>query len=256
MHLERRLRQEEAALKKKRDQLAEAELKLAETQAKSALLRERLVEARRQFREELRQERQRLVLERREAMEEVQKKRDGLARRSRYIDNCQAKLVQLRGELSEMHRETLAVRLATEELWVQLSAATPPATLAASLVEMRNRLSEHYRESANELARQRTELELARTDLAEELERILKRKQEVDAWVQRQEEDLCQQAQRLRDRESEIGRRAAEIEEAGQLRELERIGLETEIQQLRQKLAETNWDSSSATAGEPAVAVA
>ncbi len=243
LRLEQSLRQEEAALKKRRGNLDEAELKLAEAQAKSALLRERLREARQQFREELRDERRRLALEQRETMAELQKKRDGLARRSRYVDNCHAKLVQLRTELGEMHRETLDVRLATEELWVQLSGTTPPAALAESLAEMRNRLSQHYRESANDLSRQKSELETAREEMAEQLEAVLKRKQDVDSWARSQEGELRQQAKRLRDREGELQRREADLSDATHLRESERLAFEAEIHHLRRRIAEIECDA-------------
>ncbi len=243
LRLEKSLRQEEAALKKRRSKLDEAELKLAEAQAKSALLRERLREARQQFREELRDERRRLALEQREASAELQKKRDGLARRSRYVDNCHAKLVQLRAELGEMHRETLDVRLATEELWVQLSGTTPPAALAQSLSEMRSRLSQHYRESAADLGRQKSELETAREEMAEQLEAVMKRKREVDAWACHQEEELQQQAKRLRDREAEIQRRETDLDDATHLRESERLAFEAEIHHLRRRVAEIECDA-------------
>lgn len=243
VRLEQSLRQEEAALKQRRNKLDEAELKLAEAQAKSALLRERLREARQQFREELRDDRRRLALEQREAMAELQKKRDGLARRSRYVDNCHAKLVQLRTELSEMHRETLDVRLATEELWVQLSGSTPPAALTQSLAEVRNRLSRHYRESAADLDRQKSELETARADLSEQLEALMKRKQEVDGWARCQEEELRRQAKRLRDREADIQRREADLNDASHLRESERLAFEAEIHHLKRRIAEIECDA-------------
>ncbi len=243
VRLEQSLRQEEAALKKRRGKLDEAELKLAEAQAKSAMLRERLREARQQFREELRDQRRQLALEQREAMAELQKKRDGLARRSRYVDNCHAKLVQLRAELGEMHRETLDVRLATEELWVQLSGTTPSAVLTESLAEMRHRLSQHYRESTADLARQKEELETARTEMAEQLEAVMRRKEEVDGWARRQEKELRQQAKRLRDRETDIQRREADLNDATHLRESERLAFQAEIHHLKRRMAEIECDA-------------
>ena len=243
LRLEQSLRQEEAALKNRRAKLDEAELKLAEAQAKSALLRERLREARQQFREELRDERKRLALEHREAMAELQKKRDGLARRSRYVDNCHAKLAQLRSELSEMHRETLDVRLATEELWGQLSGTTPPAALAQSFAEVRDRLSQHYRESSADLAHQKEELEAARAEIAVQLESVIKRKQEVDTWVCRQEGEFRQRAKRLRDREIEIHRREVDLNDATHLRESERLAFEAEIHHLKRRIAEIECDA-------------
>ncbi len=243
LRLEKSLRQEEAALKQRRIKLDEAELKLAEAQAKSALLRERLREARQQFREEMRDERRRLAAEQHEALEELQKKRESLARRSRYVDNCHAKLVQLRTELTELHRETLDVRLATEELWAQLSGSAPPAALAESLAEMRDRLNRHYRESAAELQRQKSDIETARAELAEQLASIMKRKQEVDDWARCREEELRQQARRLSDRQADIQQREADLKDATHLRESERLAFQAEIHHLNRRIAETQCDS-------------
>ena len=142
-----------------------------------------------------------------------------------------------------MHRETLDVRLATEELWVQLSGTTPSAALAESLAEMRNRLSQHYRESAADLDRQKSELETARAEMAEQLEAVMKRKHAIDDWARSQEGELRQQAKRLREREADIQRREADLSDATHLRESERLAFEAEIHHLKRRVAEIECDA-------------
>ena len=86
---------------------------------------------------------------------ELEEQRRAVARRSEQLDRSRAALEQFRGELGQLHRETLEIRLATEELWVQLSGVAPPAALIQSLGGIRNKLAEHYRSAQSELRRER-----------------------------------------------------------------------------------------------------
>ena len=78
------------------------------------------------------------------------------------------RLEELRAELGRMHRETLEIRLATEELWVQVSGVAPPAVLTRSLGQIRARLADHYRLAGSELDEQKEELQTIRCELAEQ----------------------------------------------------------------------------------------
>ena len=238
LRLEENLQREAAALKQRRSQLDEAELKLAEAQAKAAALCEQLGDDRRREREELRDERRRLALEHRNAMADVQEQRDALGRQSEYVDNCRTNLVQMRAELSEMHRETLDMRIATEELWVQLSGSTPSAALAESLAAIRKRLSRHYDEASADLKQQKAELEAARAEMAEQLEGLMRRKAELDDWGRVREEEILRQATRLRERETEIRKRECELAESAHLRESERLHFEAEVDRLQRRIGE------------------
>ena len=90
---------------------------------------------------------------------ELEEQRRAVARRSEQLDRSRAALEQLRGELGQLHRETLEIRLATEELWVQLSGVAPPAALIQSLGGIRNKLADHYRSAQSELRARKEEIE-------------------------------------------------------------------------------------------------
>jgi DNA gyrase/topoisomerase IV subunit A len=103
-----------------------------------------------------------------------------------------------------MQRETLEIRLSTEELWIELSGAAPPAALTQSLGRIRSKLAEEYRQANAELAEQRKELEEIRTQMTLQFEKLNERKQQFDRWVADRREELQQQASRLVAREQQI----------------------------------------------------
>jgi hypothetical protein len=141
-----------------------------------------------------------------QATAELEQKRQAVQRRADHVDQCRAALEQLRAELGRMHRETLEVRVATEELWVQLSGAAPPAALVRSLGRIRTKLADQYRQANAELAGQKKELEAIRAQLSIEHERLVEHKQQFEQWAADRREECERQASRLVAREQEIHR--------------------------------------------------
>jgi hypothetical protein len=96
-----------------------------------------------------------------------------------------------------MHRETLEIRLATEELWVQLSGAAPPVALTRSLARIRSQLADDYRLAKAELDGQRQELDRLREEMKQQHERLVCRKRELEIWARQRQAELQQQAAHL-----------------------------------------------------------
>ena len=107
----------------------EAETRLVESQAEAERFQKQLSQQRKALQDETEALRQQMIAEHRQAMDELSEKRQAVQRRADHLDQSRAALKQLRTELGRMHRETLEIRLSTEELWVQLSGAAPPAAL-------------------------------------------------------------------------------------------------------------------------------
>ncbi|MGA2031662.1 MAG: hypothetical protein ABSG68_05360 [Thermoguttaceae bacterium] len=164
-------------------------------------LQQRSSERRQAEEERLRRQRQELADHRRQILTELDRKRRGVARRGEQTDRCRAALEQLRGELVRLHRETLEIRLATEELWAQLSGAAPPPALTRSLGQIRNKLAEHYRLAHAELQAERLELEEIRRQLSDGQRELARHKQQFDKWVAGCRQEAEQQAERLIARE-------------------------------------------------------
>ena len=111
------------ALAAQKKRLDEAEQRLSATQTEAERFHKQLSQQQQKSEEELATLREQLTAEHQQAMAEVAQKRQAVERRAEHVGQCQATLKQLRGELGRMHRETLEIRLATEELWVQLAGS-------------------------------------------------------------------------------------------------------------------------------------
>lgn len=216
-------------------QLNETQTLLAETER----LREQLLEDRRKVQEQGRADRQRLAAEHRRQLAELDKQRQSLQRRGEHVDRCRASLEQLRAELGRMHRETLEIRLATEELWTQLSGSAPPAVLPRSLGQIRAKLAEHYRQANVELAEQKEELRTIRAQLAGQHEILIRQKEELEHWSARRQEEVRQQTQRLAARQQEVERQETLFNDLARQWQSEQLGYQQEIRRLRRQLCES-----------------
>ena len=137
-----------------------------------------------------------------------------------------------------MHQEMLEVRLATEELWVQLSESAPPDALQTSLEQIQARLAEHRRAADAELAQRREELNGLRSQLAEEYRKLLGNKEEFELWAARRQQQIEQQAQRLIAREQELDRRETVFNDLARQWQSEQLGLRQEVRRLKTRLGE------------------
>ena len=235
---QREARRADEALRARQTQLEQAEAQLAEEQATVRQLREQLYAARRESHEQTHAERQKMAAEHRRATAELQKQREAVSRRSEHVDHCRKALEQLRAELGQMHRETLEVRLATEELWVQLSGAAPPAALIRSLGQIRTKLADHYRQANSHLYEQKTEIERLRDEMSEQYEKLVQQRSRNDQWMTAQQEETRQQASRLVAREQHLEQQQEELEEQAHAWQAERIEYQREIRHLRAELAQ------------------
>ena len=149
---------------------------------------------------------ERLAADHNRAAADLERKRQAVQRRAEHVDKCRASLLQLREELGRMHRETLEIRLATEELWVQLSGAAPPAAVTRSLGHIRTRLAEQYAQANAELAEQKKELDTIRLQLNAQLEKLRDQKRLFEQWATARGRDCETQAARLVAREEQLQR--------------------------------------------------
>ncbi len=239
----------EALQAARRTQLDEIQATWGETQAEVERIRQQLLDDRKAMEEQARVERQRMAADHRRGLAELEEQRLALARRSEHVDQCRVALEQLRSELGQMHRETLEIRLATEELWVQLSGAAPAAMLTRSLGQVRAKLAEQYRMANAELAQQRKELEEIRAQLAAQHEKLMVQKRDLDAWAGRRQEEIEQQAARLVAREQELEHQDAGFQQRSRQLQIEQLNYRREILSLRAQIQQSQPDELVATAG-------
>jgi hypothetical protein len=229
---------DEETLQARRREIEASEARLVQAQADTERLRRQLLDQQQQFQEAMRAERSQLAAQQRRGLAEVEEKRLAAQRRSEHVDQCRTALEQLRAELGQIHRETLEIRLATEELWAQLSGVAPPAALTQMLGKTRARLADDYRMANDDLRRQREELEGIRGELAEHHEKLVQQKRQLDQWAQRRQQQIEQNAERLVAREQELDHQETALKRLAQQWQVERIESQREIRGLRVKLAD------------------
>jgi hypothetical protein len=221
------------AVELRREQLEKAENELAEARKEVELLRRQLVEERHTIERQARHERQKIAAERRAALAELEQKRQATQRQCEQADRNRAALRKLREELERMHRETLEIRLATEELWVQLSGSAPPAAITHSLAQVRSKLAEHYRMAQAELAEKKREFRSLCERLAKRHQQLRRQKDELERWASARQDEIQQQAQRLVGREQQLEREQQRIDELVRQWRAKELAYLQEIRRLR-----------------------
>jgi hypothetical protein len=234
---------QDEAIQRKAESLADRERQLAELDAELGVQREALqkfheqLTAERQLLEEQsRAQKEHLATEEARLAAEIERQRGEVQRRGEQVDQTRAALEQFREELGHMHRETLEIRLATEELWAELSGSAPPAALTQSLGRIRSRLADHYRAANADLQLKRDELQGLRDQLSEQYEKLVRQKRSFDTWAAECREEVDRQAARLQARGDELDRREAEMGEYARVAQAEKLEFQQEIRRLRAKL--------------------
>jgi len=213
---ERRLAKGEARFQKRLDRLAAAEA----AQLRSVRQTEECLAGA----TELNALRERLVAEHQHALAELEAQRQAVERRAEQVAKREAALKQVREEMALLHRETLEIRLATEELWARLAGAAPPPKLTQSLAHIRGKLAEQYRLANAELAEEKEKLEAIHRQIVAEHEKLVRRKKDFDLWFAGREQECQQQAERLLACEQKLRRQMIRFRRQSHLWQLEKVG--------------------------------
>ena len=232
---EEELRRAAEALESRRQQLEDAERRLARSQAETQELCEQLAADHAEFAERSAAVRQEVAAERRQAIADIEEKRRAVQRRAEQVDQRGAALVQLRTELERIHRETLEIRLATEELWAQLSGVAPPAALTQSLGRIRAKLAQQYAQANVEAAEQKATLEATRGQLIAEHEKLVEQKRQFEQWAAAAREECQQQASRLVAREQQLHNEKIDLHQQRQRWQAERLRYQIELGRLESR---------------------
>jgi hypothetical protein len=216
--LERRVAEREALLDQRQSQLDQrqtqldqAEVLLVQSREEVEAMRLELTEECRKANEEIEAQRQRIAAEDRREQAELEHKWLTVRRHSEQIDHSRAAVVQLREELGRTQRETLEMRIATEELWSQITGSESAGDAARSLEQLRARLADHYRTANADLANQKQELQTLRSELAEQHRRLSEQKQVLERWAAQQSDEVRRQSDALAERQRDLELREEEL---------------------------------------------
>ncbi len=158
------------------------------------------------------------------------------ARRRDELDAHRTAIEQLRGEVSATQRETLELRLATEEIWARLCGTMAPAALTQSLGQLRLKLSDQNRLALAEIQEKRAEMQLFAATLSEQHDKLVAQRQQLQQWLTRRTAEIEQQAAVLVAREQQLDRQESDTQRLLAEHQEERRGHQQEIRRLLRQL--------------------
>jgi len=223
-------------LRVRQKNLEEAEALLNDGQAELTDSRQRFEAERLMWRERLEAERREAAENHARAAHEADKQLEAIESRADQLERRSAAVDQLRAEVLLAQRETLELRLATDELWAKLAGPAPPAALSQSLAQIRGKLAEQYRFERAEIAGEKKELQGLVDRVDRERQRVELQRHDVERWAADRQADIEGQAARLAAREVQLDRRAAKLEEILDRQVAERQAYEREIRRLLAQL--------------------
>ncbi len=170
--LEQRQRQFEEEIESSTALLHERELRieaneklLEEHSAQIEADREKLAASRDELDQHVVEQRKAIRQEREAAEAELASKRRMLAKRGDSLQQREAALEKMQADVHRIHRESLELRLVSEQLWSQLCAQIPPERVTQSLAAIRRDLADQFRLEQSDVARQVEDLRALGTRL-------------------------------------------------------------------------------------------
>jgi chromosome segregation ATPase len=212
--------------------LVEAEQRLVDEQAEWQRRFRELSEQRAEFTGFVEMERQKLNQQRRQAAEARDAEQRDVKRQESDLANRTAALVGLRAEVQRTQQEALEMRLATEELWSQLSAQHAPESLAQSMAQIRLKLAEEFRLAKTELLKQRADIKQLAERLGQQHQKATEQRAQSQAWLNGRLQELEQYAGRIRTREQQVASERAALRAEQAQWQGEKFRLEQEIRRL------------------------
>ncbi len=193
------------------------------------------------FRKQVRESEERQRIQ----MAEIDHLRRQQATREQTLVEREAELLAMRDEITELHRQSLEMRLVAEQLWCQISPRVAQETLAQSIAALRLQLVTDQKKQLDQLASQKGELLALGERVQKEFAQLEKRRQELANWHSHKQDQLEAQAQELTERESRLVQRQERLQVNISRMDAQKVSYERQILQMR-----LSRSKESATAGK------
>lgn len=202
-----------------------------------------LAESLQQFEAEQTRWEQRLRQRREQLSEQNAHSEELRVRRSAALQRRAAKLQQreravqrLRDQVAHAEREVLESRLASEQVWSQVTDTVGDEAAGQRLRQARARLANHYSLTKTELVEEREQLERLAARILKEHEAVDQQRATLREWVTQQQQRLNEQAEHLEARQRQLARRDIEQDELRLRWQQERAGYQKQIRKLLARL--------------------
>lgn len=219
-------------LARQRDESCQRERRLLES------VRQSLQNDRQQMLENLQEARQTWNDERQAQLAEIRRQQDLLTHHAESLEARRERLDRLRAELEETHHATLDMRLAVEETYAELSRSSGEEVVRRRVEEARAAMEHHYRQRNEETARQKSELDSARTEIQEQTRSLQAERDRLAEWISERESKLRQHEDRLQSKSAILEESRVELSGLGEARMKERLEAERMIRELLEQISE------------------
>ena len=156
------------------------------------------------------------------------------------LDKREQHLQSLHDQITELHRESLELRVATEHIWTDFRGHMPDEELAHSLAQHRAKLADHYKIANDELCRRREVLHQLQQHLSQQDEQLRRERLDMQMWIDRQRNEVEAKSATITAREFEFERREAELQRQSITWQKQREDYRHEIEQLSRRLRYAN----------------
>ena len=168
--------------------------------------------------------------------EHLEQQRQEIRQRELKLGRHQTQTEQMHEEVTDLHREAIEMRLATEQVWMDLMEEFPSEERARVMDEVRGRLAEHYRMANDTLARRKDELHELRSELNQQEQRLRQQRRDVQIWADRRYDEVEARVAKLILRERELDQLEGEFQRQSLQWQQQRAAYRQEIEQLSWKL--------------------
>jgi chromosome segregation ATPase len=160
-----------------------------------------------------------------------------LAERKLELDRRKSVLQRMQDETQAMHRESLEMRLVTEQLWSKLSGKAPTEQLNELLGSLQSRLDDHYATMKTTLRERKNELATLKGCIDDKQNELRDQSRRLQDWVESRHDEIKNLAAQLDAREMLLDRREHRLQDEYAKWEAQRAGYKKQLQGLVQKLS-------------------
>jgi hypothetical protein len=196
-----------------------------------------LAEQRQAFHEHQQAEREALHRRLLAAENEIQQHHTQLAERDASLDRERESLEQVRTEITAAQRQTLEMRIITEQLWAQVTGRLSSPEITHSIAHLRLQLAEHYRLEQESLKEQKETLLQLAERVKQQHQTVARQRDEIKLWAANQQAEIERQAKRLVARELELDEQQQRFETSAADWSAERRQYEQRIRTLTAQLS-------------------
>lgn len=227
------------AIKEKEESLTAGEIALGEQTLTLENDRQSLARERADWQRQKGADREAIALLKSRAEVELEQRRTRLATRETALEQQQAALDQLRGEITTAHRQSIEMRLMAEQLWAQVQGRMPPLEITQSIAQLRLKLGEQYKMEQRSLGEQKQELLKLAEKIASQSTELRTQRHELQSWFASREEEIERHAEALVIRERELMEQSDKLRDSENRWNSDRRQLEQEVREMRSRLRQT-----------------